>query len=68
MNERENDAFETVNIASTLEWAPNENTRFYADAFINEQERAREQFRIQASGVSNIDTVSYTHLTLPTKA
>jgi len=52
--EQENDDFETTNLAATLEWAPNENLTFYADGFINQQERSRDQYRIQASGVSNL--------------
>ncbi|AWB65051.1 TonB-dependent receptor [Saccharobesus litoralis] len=50
--EQENDDYETVNIATTLEWAPNENSKFYFDAIINEQEQSRDQYRAQASGVS----------------
>ena len=52
--EQENDDFETTNLATTLEWAPNENLTFYIDGFINEQERSRDQYRILASGVSNL--------------
>ena len=52
--EQENDDFETTNLATTVEWEPNENLNFYFDAFVNEQERSRDQYRIQASGVSNL--------------
>ena len=52
--EQENDDYETTNLATTLEWEPNESLNFYFDAFINEQERSRDQYRIQASGVSNL--------------
>ncbi len=52
--EQENDDFETTNLAATLEWAPNDSLSFYIDGFINEQERSRDQYRIQASGVSNL--------------
>ena len=57
--ETENDDFETANLATTLEFQPNDNWKFYLDAFINDQEQSRDQFRVQASGVSNLvnDTV-----------
>lgn len=54
IQEQENDDFETTNLATTFEWEPNENLNFYFDAFINEQERSRDQYRVQASGVSNL--------------
>lgn len=50
--ETENDDYETTNLATTFEWAPNDNLNFYVDAFINDQEQSRDQFRLQASGVS----------------
>ena len=53
LQEQENDEFETLNIASTFEWAPNDNLTLFFDAIINEQERSRDQYRLQASGVSN---------------
>jgi TonB-dependent receptor len=49
---------ETINIASSFEWAPNDNTKFYFDAIINDQERREESSRIQASGVSDLINVS----------
>ena len=49
---------ETINIASSLEWAPNDNTKLYFDAVINDQERREESSRIQASGVSDLINVS----------
>ncbi len=49
---------ETINIASSLEWAPNENTRLYFDAIVNDQERREESSRVQASGVSDLINVS----------
>jgi len=52
LQEQENDDFETINIASTLEWAPSDQLKFHFDAIINEQERSRDQYRLQASGVS----------------
>lgn len=56
--EQENDDYETLNLATTFEWAPNENLKFYFDAIINEQERTRDQYRLQASGVSTLINIS----------
>jgi TonB-dependent receptor len=49
---------ETINIASSFEWAPNNNTKLYFDAIINDQERREESSRVQASGVSDLIGVS----------
>lgn len=54
VQEQENDDYETLNIASTFEWAPNDELTFSFDAIINEQERSRDQYRLQASGISNV--------------
>ncbi len=56
--EQENDDYETTNIATTFEFAPNENMKFHFDAIITEQEQSRDQYRLQASGVSNLINVS----------
>jgi TonB-dependent receptor len=56
--EQENDDYETTNIATTLEFAPNENMKFHFDAIITEQQQSRDQYRLQASGVSNLINVS----------
>ncbi|NMP32604.1 TonB-dependent receptor [Thalassotalea sp. M1531] len=59
VQEQENDDYETLNLATTFEWAPTENMKFHADIIINDQERSRDQYRLQASGVSalkNYDT------------
>ena len=58
VQEQENDDYETVNIATTLEWAPNDDMKFHFDAIINEQERSRDQYRVQASGVSTLVNIS----------
>ncbi len=58
VQEQENDDFETTNLATTFEWAPNDNLKFYFDAIINEQERSRDQYRLQASGVSTLRQLS----------
>jgi len=52
VQEQENDDYETVNLATTFEWAPNSDLKFHFDAIINEQERSRDNYRVQASGVS----------------
>ena len=54
VQEQENDDYETVNLATSLEWAPNENLTLFADAIINDQERSRDQYRLQASGISGL--------------
>lgn len=54
LQEQENDDYETINVASTFEWAPNDELKFSFDAIINEQERSRDQYRLQASGVSGL--------------
>ena len=58
LQEQENDDYETTNIASTLEWAPDDNLKLSADVIINEQERSRDQYRLQASGVSSLRQIS----------
>lgn len=58
LQEQENDDYETTNIATTFEWAPNDNLKFHFDAVINEQERSRDQYRLQASGVSSLRNIS----------
>jgi TonB-dependent receptor len=52
LQEAENDQYETTNLSTTFEWAPNDNLTVFFDAIINEQERSRESYRVQASGVS----------------
>ena len=58
VQEQENDDYETTNVATTFEWAPNDNLKFHVDAVINEQERSRDQYRLQASGVSSLRQIS----------
>ena len=58
VQEQENYDYETTNLATTLEWAPNDNLKFYFDAIINEQERSQDSYRLQASGVSALRQVS----------
>ena len=57
LQEQENDDYETTNIASTVEWAPNENLKLFGDLIINEQERSRDNYRLQGSGVSALKPI-----------
>ena len=58
VQEQENYDYETTNLATTLEWAPNDNLKFHFDAIINEQERSQDSYRLQASGVSSLRNLS----------
>ena len=58
LQEQENDDYETTNIATTFEWEPNDSMNLFFDAVINEQERSRDQYRLQASGVSSLRNIS----------
>jgi TonB-dependent receptor len=61
VQEQENYAYETTNLATTLEWAPNDSLKFHVDAIINEQQRAQRSYRLQASGVG-----SFVNTSIPT--
>ncbi|KXI26899.1 TonB-dependent receptor [Paraglaciecola hydrolytica] len=54
VQEQENDDYETKNLATTFEWAPSDSLKFHFDAIINKQERSRDSYRLQASGVTAI--------------
>ncbi|AXT37791.1 TonB-dependent receptor [Alteromonas sp. BL110] len=54
----DNFEYETKNLVGTIEWAPNDNTKVFFDAIINDQERLQESSRVQASGVSALNDVS----------
>ncbi|MEO0365942.1 MAG: TonB-dependent receptor [Pseudomonadota bacterium] len=58
VQEQENFDFETTNLATTFEWAPNDSLKFSFDAIINEQERSQDSYRLQASGVSTLRNIS----------
>ena len=58
VQEQENFDYETTNLATTLEWKPNDRLRINLDAIINEQERSQDSYRLQASGVSAFRNVS----------
>ncbi len=52
VQEQENYDYETTNLASTFEFAPNDNLTFSFDAIINDQQRSQDSYRLQASGIS----------------
>lgn len=52
--ELENFEYETKNISTTFEFAPNDNLKFYVDAVITRQEQRQDSTRIQGSGVSSV--------------
>ncbi|QDP02129.1 TonB-dependent receptor [Thalassotalea sp. PS06] len=54
----DNYEYETKNYVATFEWAPNDNTKLWFDAVINDQDRREESTRVQASGVSNLRDIS----------
>jgi len=58
VQEQENDDYETTNLATTFQWAPNDNMKFHFDAIVNSQERSRDQYRLQASGISSLKQVA----------
>ncbi|WP_354668305.1 TonB-dependent receptor [Colwellia sp. E2M01] len=50
--ELENFEYETTNFATTLEYAPNDDMKFFVDAVLTSQEQRQESTRVQASGVA----------------
>ncbi|MFT7009460.1 MAG: iron complex outermembrane receptor protein [Colwellia sp.] len=60
--ELENFEYETTNLATSFEYAPNDNLKFFFDAIVTNQERRQESTRVQASGVSSV-----LNQTLPTE-
>ena len=58
VQEQENYDYETVNLASTFEWAPSDSLNLHADIVINDQERSQDSYRLQASGVSTLRNLS----------
>ena len=58
VQEQENDDYETKNLATTLEWAPNSELKFHFDAILNKQQRSQDSYRLQASGISALRNVS----------
>ncbi|MEP6343403.1 MAG: TonB-dependent receptor [Maricaulaceae bacterium] len=58
LQEAENEDFETINIAGTAEWEPNDELNLYVDVFYNDQQNSQDQYRLQASGVSALAGVT----------
>ncbi|MEP4783155.1 MAG: TonB-dependent receptor, partial [Erythrobacter sp.] len=56
--ETEDFSFETINLSGSFEWEAAPNFTVFVDGFYNDQERRQESTRIQASGVSSVDTVN----------
>lgn len=50
-----NQEYETINIAGSLEYAPNDNLKFYFDGIYNDQERRQESSRVQVSNISRLN-------------
>lgn len=57
LQEQENFKYETINFAGTVEAKPADNVKLYFDAIVNDQERAQQSYRIQASGLSSLRSV-----------
>ncbi|MFK7956897.1 MAG: TonB-dependent receptor [Lysobacterales bacterium] len=58
VQEQENFDYETENLATTFEWAPNDSLKFHFDAILNDQKRSQDSYRLQASGVSSLRNIS----------
>jgi iron complex outermembrane receptor protein len=57
----DNYKYTTKNFAGSVEWAPNDELKLFADAILVDQERRQQGYRVQLSGVSSvIGTGSYT--------
>ncbi len=54
----DNYEYESVNIAGSIEWAPQDELKLYFDVIYNDQERRQESSRIQASGLSDLAGIS----------
>ena len=52
--EYENFEYDTTNISTTFEFAPNDNTKFFLDVVLTDQERRQDSTRVQGSGVSSV--------------
>jgi len=52
--ETENFEYETKNLATSFEYAPNDDMKFFLDVILTDQEVRQESTRIQASGVSSL--------------
>jgi TonB-dependent receptor len=52
--ELENFEYETKNISTSFEYAPNDNTKIFLDVILTDQERRQDSTRVQGSGVSSV--------------
>ncbi|WP_133469608.1 TonB-dependent receptor [Paraglaciecola marina] len=52
--EYENYEYDTTNISTTFEYAPNDDMKFFVDLVITDQERRQDSTRVQGSGVSAV--------------
>ncbi|WP_426369601.1 TonB-dependent receptor [Pseudocolwellia sp. HL-MZ7] len=52
--EIENFEYETKNFAGTIEYAPNDDMKFFVDAIITDQEVRQDSSRVQASGINSV--------------
>ncbi|MBU2881973.1 TonB-dependent receptor [Psychrosphaera sp. B3R10] len=52
--ELENFEYETTNIATAFEFAPNDNMKFFFDTVLTDQEIRQDSTRVQGSGVSAV--------------
>tara|TARA_R110002153_G_scaffold38643_1_gene112022 strand:- start:349 stop:3414 length:3066 start_codon:yes stop_codon:yes gene_type:complete len=52
--EYENFEYETTNISTTFEFAPNDNTKFFLDVVLTDQERRQDSTRVQGSGLTSV--------------
>ena len=58
LQEQENFEYETINLAGTIEAKPTDNIKLYFDGTVNDQQRAQDSYRVQASGVSSLRSVA----------
>tara|TARA_R110000751_G_scaffold73956_1_gene149656 strand:- start:384 stop:3368 length:2985 start_codon:yes stop_codon:yes gene_type:complete len=52
--EYENFEYETTNISTTFEFAPNDNMKFFLDVVLTDQERRQDSTRVQGSGLTSV--------------
>jgi len=55
--------YDTLNLSGSLEYKPNDDLKFYVDGLFNDQERTRESYNVDLSGVSNSAVVAGTNYT-----
>ena len=52
--------YETANFSGTFEWAPSDNTKFWIDTTINDQQRGAQNYSAPLSGTTDAINVSNT--------